>query len=327
MVVVTPILLVADDGRDFGLGHVRRLEYLYRSLEPPIRKRARLISRENHPSRIVRGGRIRTFQQQVYEEISFAHPFLCVFDLSYSSWEPTWAKVAAALPPYARSIGIDAPLDWVDRFDYVIHPGIVKSESLENFSNWHGGPEWVFAARNPSWRPRSGVPTVTVTTGSQAFESFYGWLPQQLEPLNDAGIDVNWVVGKHREERIPRLNFFGSAITFVSDTLLAERFAASHVVLTRFGVTAFELTARGVPTIILPGWSKSEEREVIELERRKVALVAKSESEVGPLTHQLAEDEELQEKLSISSRDFFKLAHQHPASRLISRIVSEHANG
>lgn len=321
------VLLVADDGPDFGLGHLRRLEYLQKTLEPEIRQRSILISRETYPPACRSKLRHKPFWQEVCEEMTSIKPFLCVFDLSYTCWEQTWAQVLLAMQPSAESIAIDVPLDWVSRFDHVIHPGIVKSEFLEGLANWHGGPEWVLAKRDPTWIQQFGVPKVTVLTGSQAFESFQGWLTPQLEKLTESKVKVNWVVGKHREEKIPQLNSGGSAVTYVSDALLAARFAASTVVLTRFGVTAFESTAQGVPTIILPGWTESEEREVMAFERCGVALVAKSESEVGHLAHQLAHDMELQQALSTTSRNFFELKQEHPASRLVSQIASEQING
>lgn len=323
----SPVILVADDGPDFGLGHIRRLEYLHQVIEPSIRRKARLISRQTFPSSTVKDGSRRQFWQEVCDEFSALRPLLCVFDLSYSSWEPVWDRVAASIPSYAQSIGIDAPAGWRKRFDHVIHPGVAKSKIEESLGNWHGGPEWVLAERNPTWNPESGAPKLTVTTGSQAFESFHGWLSHHLCSLSDTGIEVEWVVGKHRENLIPWLNSQGRAIKYVSDTRLVERFTSSSAVLTRFGVTAFELTAKGVPTIILPGWTDSEAREVRELERSEVVLVARSESEVIQLVSRLAKDKELQLRLSRAARAYFQLPQQHPASRLVSQIVSEQTDG
>ena len=317
------VLLVADDGPDFGLGHLRRLEFLQKTIEPAIRKSSTLISREMYPPACRNRVGHKPFWQEVCEELASTQPLLCVFDLSFKSWETTWAEVQNMMPLSAKSIGVDVPVKWGNSFDHVIHPGIANTQLTGNLPTWHGGPEWVLAERVPHWSPRLGAPIVTVTTGSQAFESFHEWLPSQLGDLADAGIEVNWVVGKHREEQISHLNSLESSVTYVSDIFLAERFAASTVVLTRFGVTAFELTARGVPTIILPGWTEGEEREVMELERCKLALVAKSESEVGPLAHQLAEDRQAQMSLSMSSKAFFEIPHEHPASRLVSQIVLE----
>ena len=321
------VLLVADDGPDFGLGHLRRLEFLQKTLEPTIRRSSILISREMYPPACRNRVRHKPFWQEVCEEMASKEPLLCVFDLSFKSWETKWAEVQTAMPLSAKSIGVDVPLDWVSRFDHVIHPGIVKPELLEDLGNWHGGPEWVLAKRNPPWIQQFGVPKVTVVTGSQALEGFQEWLTPQLEKLTESQVEVNWVVGKHREEKIPQLNSGGSAVTYVSDTLLAERFAASSVVLSRFGVTAFESTAQGVPTIILPGWTESEEGEVMEFERCGIAVVAKSDSEVGHLARQLAHDMELQQALSRTSRNFFELKQKHPACLLISEIVSEEING
>ena len=317
------VILLADDGPDFGLGHVRRMEYLQQVLEPPIREKSRLISRENHPPNTADNGLRRQFWQGVHEEISSAKPSLCVFDLSYSNWEPVWGDLVNSLPASAKTIGIDVPREWMHRFDYVIHPGVGKSAGSEDFSNWQGGPEWVLAHRSPSWSPTSGTPKITVTTGSQAFDFFRPWLVHELASLSEAGTEVSWVVGKHSENQIDSLNSAENRISYVDDFQLNERFLNSNLVITRFGVTAFELTARGVPTIILPGWSDGEGEEVSELERAGVALVARSNGEVAKLAHNLALDRSLQTKLSNLGKDYFKLEESHPLSILVSQLVEE----
>jgi UDP-N-acetylglucosamine:LPS N-acetylglucosamine transferase len=209
------------------------------------------------------------------------------------------------------------------RFDYLIHPGVGKPEGSENFPNWQGGPEWVLAHRSPAWCPSHGTPKITVTTGSQAFDFFRPWLEDELASLSEVGIEVSWVVGKHSENQIDSLNIAEGPISYVDDFRLNERFSSSNLVITRFGVTVFELTARGVPTIILPGWSDGEREEVSELERAGVALVARSNGEVATIAHNLAHDRSLQNKLSNLGKDYFKLEQSHPLSLLVSQLVEE----
>jgi len=179
------------------------------------------------------------------------------------------------------------------------------------------------AHRSPSWSPGNGVPKITVTTGSQAFDFFRPWLDHELASLSEVGIEVSWVVGKHSENQLDSLNFAEGSISYVDDSQLNERFSSSNLVITRFGVTAFELAARGVPTIILPGWSDAESEEVFELERAGVALVARSNGEVASLTQNLANDPDLQAKLSILGKEYFKLEKSHPLSLLVSQLVEE----
>lgn len=321
--VVAPIILVADEGPRFGMGHVKRLEYLYQILEPSIQRVTRLISAETHPSSFVGGGFQGQFWQEVYEVISNVRPGLCVFDLSYSSWELLWDDFAKSFLPSSKSIGIDAPQEWMHRFNFVIHPGIAKPEWSEGHSSWHGGPSWVLADRSPSWIPNNGVPKITVTTGSQAFDTFRPWLDHELARLSGVGMEISWVVGKHGESQLASLNSRNRSIAFVDDAELSERFSHSDLVITRFGVTALELTARGVPTIILPGWSEGEKDEVFELECAGIALVARSNHEVFELALHLAQNRSLQTALSTRAKEYFKLENTHPLSLLVSNLVSE----
>ncbi len=302
------------------------MEYLYTRLDPAVQKITRVITREEKSPLPNESQSRRHFSQVVCELIKAAQPTLCVFDLKYSRWNSTWKNVSSAVPEFATTIGIDVPANWASNFDYVIHPGIAKPNGFLPLDNWHWGPEWVLAPRSPEWNPGPGIPRLTVITGSQAFPRFYEWLRPQLARLANSNIEVSWVVGKHLEGQIPDLTREGDPISYVTDEDLAERFALSRAVLTRFGVTAFELVSRGVPTIVLPGWTKIEESEVLELEKLGIALVAKSERGVGAIAHELVLDEQLQLRLSKLSKGVFPREIEHPVSELISRVVGRYRN-
>lgn len=316
------VLLVADDGPDYGLGHLRRMEYLRDEIERSTEIGSAILSREQHVARTSSRGENRIFWRNVCDVVAKDQPSLCVFDLKFSSWSDSWDPVVASLPPYCKTIGIDVPSEWIEKFDYVIHPGVAGLGLSASPSNWHGGPAWTLVAREPRWNPAMAPPRVTITTGSQSFEKYFGWLGEILTALTDEGMEVSWVVGKHFEDQVADLNSLGSSITYVSDAKLSERFITSSAVLTRFGVTAFELAARGVPTIILPRWTDAESREILELARAGVVLVANTAKEVSQMAHRLATDRDLQKRLSEKARDFFGTASPHPAVKLISEIVS-----
>jgi hypothetical protein len=319
------VLLIADDGPDFGLGHVRRMEYLHDEIARSTDEACAILSREQHAAGMSSRGEVQPFWRRVCDVIARTGPALCVFDLKFSSWSEPWDHVVASMQPHSRTIGIDVPPEWSERFDHVIHPGVAELGLSASHANWHGGPGWVLVAREPRWSPVADPPRITVTTGSQGFERFFGWLDEKLTILTDDGLEVSWVVGKHREDQLSVLNSQGSPIAYVTDSQLTERFNDSSVVLTRFGVTAFELIARGVPTIILPGWAAAEADEVRELARAGVALVASSADKVPQLAHQLASDRNLQLRLSEKARDYFKIESPHPAAKLVSQIVSRSA--
>lgn len=316
------VLLIADDGPDFGLGHIRRMEYLQDEIIRNTEIPCTILSRDRRDTGASSHREVEPFCRYVCDVIAKVQPALCVFDLKLSGWLDTWGSVKASLQPHARTVGIDVPAEWIERFDYVIHPGVAKFELSTNRANWRGGPPWVLVAREPRWNPKPGPSRVTVTTGSQDFERFFGWLDEKLTTLTDQGMEVNWVVGKHREDRLSSLNSQGGRIRYVTDIRLSERFVASSVVLTRFGVTAFELLARGVPTIILPGWTAGENNEVRELENAGVALVATTADQIPQLTLQLASDRNLQTRLSKKAEDYFSIESPHPLAKLVMQLVA-----
>jgi hypothetical protein len=316
-----PIVFVADDGPRFGLGRLRRLEFLKRSCTSQTRELIRLVSRDHYRSSSLPRAKHRPFWMDVRDLIVSEQPRLCVFDIEHSEWEACWNQIRSSLPRSSRAIGIDVPPDWINNFDEVIHPGVSAPPGYRQYTHWHGGPKWVLVDRHPTWNPNAGESRVTATTGSQDFNAFFGWLEKELEVLANRGAKVSWVVGKHDAKSIGALTPYRGLVDFVNDDDLIQRFTSSTLVLARFGVTVFELGARGVPTIILPSWHPKESPEIIELEKRKVVLVAKSKSEIGVLGNQLLRDAHLREALSQRSMAYFGDSAVHPAADLIDRLA------
>lgn len=320
--IIPQVLLIADSGPDFGLGHLRRMEYLRDEITRSADIACSILSRDQHGAETSRHGELQPFWRRVCDVIATTGPALCVFDLKFSSWSEPWDDLLTSMQPHFRTIGIDVPLAWSDRFGHVVHPGVGDVGLSASPANCHGGPGWVLVAREPRWSPVAHPPRITVTTGSQGFENYFGWLEEKLTVLTDKGMEVCWVVGRHCEDQLSVLNSQGSPIAYVTDAQLTERFTHSSVVLTRFGVTAFELAARGVPTVILPGWKVAEANEVRELARAGVVLVAKSANQVPQLALRLASSRNLQIQISEKAKDYFKTESPHPAARLVSQLVS-----
>jgi len=298
------------------------MECLRRACAPETQELIRLVSRHNHATRASGADEVRPFWTVVRDLIISEKPRLCVFDLKLPDWSSIWHHVRDSIPSTTHSIGVDVPVQWIDQFDDVIHPGVTSPKDARGSGNWHGGPEWVLVDRDPVWHPNREEESITVTTGSQSFTSFHSWLGAELRYLFRLGADVSWVVGTHFEDKIAELQSHSRSVKYVTDENLINRFTSSVFVMARFGVTVFELAARGVPTLVLPEWNSNEELEILELERNGVVIVARSRGEVGKLGESLLNNISLQHQLSEASKAYFRLEATHPASDLIGLRIS-----
>ena len=316
------LLLVADDGPTKGLGHLRRMQFLERELLRSSGLTVNLVSRESFVDGSRQTMSNTEFSLRVAQAISKLRPSICVFDLKYPAWEADWNQLEARLPPSTLTVGIDVPLDWADRFSETIHPCVSPPLPTDLAKKSHWGPRWVLLDRSPKWKPLQGSKVITVVTGSQGFDDYFETIRRPIEALARNGANVSWVVGAYREQRISTLNRADSRIRFVSDRSLANRLATSNIVIARFGVTVLELAARGVPTIVLPGWSESEREEVTRLDEVGAILLCENRDTLAEESMELLSNQNKQQELSDRAIKFFELNGCHPASSFFAGLAS-----
>ena len=315
------VLLVADDGPEFGLGHLKRMQFLHNQLSSVHRLEPRLLSRELFNESSASRLESITFPHYVSHEIAKTAPAVCVFDISYRHWETSWADLRLCKPRATKTVGVDVPRHFEREFSKVIHPSIGASDDDDPKAN--SGPDWILVERKPIWMPKPRTSIVTIITGSQSVDQFRDWVTSELRQLSSAGIQIEWVIGKYRENLLAEQCSDQSSIRFVSDNGLAERLSATSIAITRFGVTAFELISRGVPTIILPEWSADEADEVAALRGSNVAMVCETRSDLSKNLERLLADPTLRKRLSTRAREFFATSGVHPAVSLIWCLATD----
>lgn len=312
-VTVGGILLIADDGPSIGLGHLHRMRFLRNELRQRVELPLRLISRQGASKGT--GGKQSTAAFATYLEhvITRTQPSLCVFDIDVDLWEADWSRIARALPNSTKTIGVDVPFHWADYFDTLIHPCVSPPTPnlLAGRSNW--GPEWVLVNKLPRWDASNHSGKVTVLTGSQGFDQYFGTINTELGEIARSGNKVAWVVGAFKDRSIASLNRQSTTIRYVSDRNLPTRMSRSNLAIARFGVTVLELTARGVPTIVLPGWTEAEHGEVRSLQDAGVIVLCEDLRALPQQARQILSSEELQRNISERALRFFQREGSHPA--------------
>jgi len=114
---------------------------------------------------------------------------------------------------------------------------------------------------------------------------------------------VNWVRGPFSEPpifpQIKKMNF----IEHVTPSNLNALMRDTGIAITVFGVSFFELIAYGIPTVVFSPYGDRDARELNEIDRQGIAVVANDANDAGKKAAELIIDLELQSRLSARARD------------------------
>jgi UDP-N-acetylglucosamine:LPS N-acetylglucosamine transferase len=82
--------------------------------------------------------------------------------------------------------------------------------------------------------------------------------------------------------------------------------ACANYAVTVYGVSFFELLKLGVPTVVFSPYGQRDNRELQEIERQEVALVARDEVDATETLVSLMCNDEQAQRLSQSAKDKFR---------------------
>lgn len=114
---------------------------------------------------------------------------------------------------------------------------------------------------------------------------------------------VNWVTGPFSEPPIfpqtKKMNFVEHVAPSNLNTLMRD----TGIAITVFGVSFFELIAYGIPTVVFSPYGDRDARELNEIERHGIAVVANNANDAAHKAARLMIDLESQSILSARGRD------------------------
>ena len=146
---------------------------------------------------------------------------------------------------------------------------------------------------------------LVLTGGSDVTRLGQTW-PKIFNECLPRGSMVHWVTGPFSERpTIPN----PSSIDFTEHLAPAGLSALMHraeVAVTVFGVSFFELIAVGVPTVVFSPYGEKDSRELGEIAKNRVALVAEDANDAAKKVAMLLGDCDLRNQLSNTARDKIK---------------------
>lgn len=248
------------------------------------------------------------------------HPSIVLLDIApQGSPSDLNEFLAIARADNIRLVAIDGLLSHREQLDLVFLPSFRRPALPGQTSR---GAEIVYGwdcfllddIPNPvPWHAGSKV--LALTGGSDVTQLGRGW-PTLLNDRLPDGAELDWVTGPFSQGPVwpqtPRIRL----TQHLAPTGLQHLMTKTNYAITVYGVSFFELLQLGVPTVVFsPYWDK-DERELQEIEREGLAIVASDEVEATDKLIALMANEELAHRLSVSAKERLR-------SRGVDRLCSE----
>ena len=144
--------------------------------------------------------------------------------------------------------------------------------------------------------------SVLILTGGSDSTNLGDYWPIELNKALPASTNIEWATGPFSKSPVfppfSSVNF----VEHVAPENLSLIMSSAKVAATIYGVSYYELLALGIPTIVFNPYGERNSREVEELRKVGVSLIATDHKDASKMLNTLLNDESLQENLSSKSR-------------------------
>ena len=169
----------------------------------------------------------------------------------------------------------------------------------------YGWNAYLLNAQSTDQKLSRGGSILVLTGGSDVTRLGQSW-PKIFNECLPRGSVVHWVTGPFSERPTipdPSSIDFREHIAPVGLSALMNR---AEVAVTVFGVSFFELVALGVPTVVFSPYGEKDSRELGEIAKTRIALVADHADDAAKKTAMLLGDNDLKNQISNTARDKIK---------------------
>ena len=161
----------------------------------------------------------------------------------------------------------------------------------------------------------AGPRVLALTGGSDITKLGRGW-PMLLNDRLPEGTELSWVTGPFAQKpvwpRTPKIKM----TQHLAPNGLQHLMSTTNYGVTVYGVSFFELLKLGVPTVVFSPYGDKDDLELEEIDRNKLAVVAKDEVDATEKLIALMRDNQFAYRLSVSAKNKLR-------SSGIDRLCSE----
>jgi len=307
------ILFVSHYGAAVGRGHLSRMNYLQQEMAAKADLKGASLSLSVVDSaeflQSLKGQPPNQIQTPVLAStikgIISSQALNVILDIPWDRFASTEViKFIEAIPQGVKITCVDGPLFDINRNVRKVFPSISRPNTNDRFSEVSWGSQYVLAKRRDTnwfWEPG---PKWLVLTGSTENDKYAPLFAEHLSSRARSVHEFQWALGS---EASPELKRAANDLKFLPvppEDFDHQQTTASYSIC-RFGVSALEMLALGIPTIILPGWTSKENGEIAEIKAERIAIVLDDWDQLGPAVDFLTTDAALASAFSSSCVNYF----------------------
>ena len=221
-------------------------------------------------------------------------------------------------------IAVDSLLKYHEYVDYFFMPTFQFHKKFLNICNKKISWGWDHLLLNPKYDPVEKCfmnKKILILTGGSDSTNLGQTFPEKLDKNIEVNSEINWVVGPFSKQPILPNSQINNWKIHQSPKNLDDIFLNCNYSITIFGVSFFELLYYGIPTVVFSPYDDKDEKELAQIEKLGVALVAKNEDDAMFKLNVLMKDSKTSSLLSMNSKKLFKQSGSKTFLNILKNII------
>lgn len=304
------VLIICHAGKLIGLGHLSRSLLIANMIKKKFNFDIELIIQgDKYDNKNLRNFKhsFISLDQNLVNFITNKDIDLILFDILPKYLPPYFLKTLSSISlSRVKKISIDCLKESCSLLDLVFIPSYklendVKFKTSLKCKFVYGWDSYILEqnVNIKDWVPGRNV--IVLSGGSDSYNLGSFW-PKSLDNKLSKNISINWITGPYSS----RPEFPNPTKTKLKETIAPEKLSKimqkSNYAITVFGVSFFELIYLGVPTVVFSPNMDRDAKELKEIKKLGIALVAENIDQANSMLVELMNNNALATKLSKQSR-------------------------
>ncbi len=223
-------------------------------------------------------------------------------------------------------VSIDGLLLFEKFIDYFFMPTFHKQDKFDLINkekiSW-GWNNFLLNSKYENAMNTGTLKNILILTGGSDATKLGQTLPKSIDLNFRKKENIKWVIGPF--SNYPNIDILeNNQWQFIkSPSYLDDLMLETKIAITVFGVSFFELLYYGIPTIVFSPYGLKDNKELQEIEKLGVAVVAKDESDVVVKLNELYINEFKQRELAEKSKNLFSFKGQDILYQEIKKLVEK----
>ncbi len=333
METIIDFFLICSAGEGIGKGHFTRLTSVFEFIKKNSNSKTTLFihgknleSLDNNNIKFTKFSTLEDLCNYLLSLDNKSKKQVFIFDLKEDLIASNFEKVLLKIQENNGIIvSIDGLIFYEKLIDYIFMPTFHKQDKFDLINkekiSW-GWNNYLLNSKYENTINSSIFKNILVLTGGSDATNLGQTFPKLIDINFRKNENIKWVIGPFSNyPNIDMLEY--NHWTFIkSPSYLDDLMLETKIAITVFGVSFFELLYYGIPTIVFSPYGLKDNKELQEIEKLGVAVVAKNESDVVVKLNELYVNEFKQKELAEKSKKLFSYKGQDKLYQEI-KIIAE----